>query len=165
VQLTKLPQIIARMQGSKYRIRKTLENLPQIQLRRIVDPSGDTGPFLITTYDDPQTAKGVNDALRAEGIVTFPQGMSNLLMTDWGLHLYYNIASLVKRTSADRRGFPWGLAENSGSEVQYAKGTCPVADSLFERSIILAIPSALTVHQEDDIIRAFEKVYQALLAS
>jgi dTDP-4-amino-4,6-dideoxygalactose transaminase len=164
VQLTKLPQIIARMHRSKYRIREALENLPQIQLRRIVDPNGDTGPFLITTYDDPKTAKRVNDALRAEGIVTFPQGVSNVLMTEWGLHLYYNIASLVKRTSVDRRGFPWGLAENSGSEVQYAKGTCPVADSLFERSIILAIPSSLTECEEDDIIRAFEKVYPAFLA-
>jgi hypothetical protein len=38
-----------------------------------------------------------------------------------------------------------------------------VADSLFERSIILAIPSSLTEREEDDIIRAFEKVYQALL--
>jgi len=165
VQLTKLPQIIAKMHGSKYRIRKALENLPQIKLRRIVDPDGDTGPFLITTYSDRKTAKQVNAALRAEGIVTFPQGVSNVLMTEWGLHLYYNIASLVKRTSVDRRGFPWGLAENSGSEVQYAEGTCPVADSLFERSIILAIPSSLTEREENDIIRAFQKVYRAILAS
>jgi dTDP-4-amino-4,6-dideoxygalactose transaminase len=164
VQLTKLPEIIARMRRSKYRIRRALENFPRIQLRRIVDPDGDTGSFLITTYADPKTARRVNEALRAEGIVTFPQGISNVVMTEWGFHLYYNIASLVKRTSVDRRGFPWGLTENSGSKTQYAKGTCPVADSLFERSIILAIPSSLTEREEDDIIRAFEKVYRALLA-
>ncbi len=164
VQLKKLPQIIACMHRSKYRIRKTLEDFPQIQLRKIVDPEGDTSSFLITTYADSETAKHVNKALRAEGIVTFPQGVTNVVMTDWGFHLYYNIASLVKRTSVDRRGFPWNLTENSSLTIQYAKGTCPVADSLFERSIILAIPSSLTERDEDDIIRAFEKVYQAILA-
>src|SRR5882762_6281049 len=112
--------------------------------------------FLIATYADAKTAGEVNKALRAEGIVTFPQGITNVPMTQWGLHLYYNIASLVQRTSVDCRGFPWNLAENSGLRAEYAKGTCPVADSLFERSIILAIPSSLTKRDEDDIIQAFE---------
>jgi dTDP-4-amino-4,6-dideoxygalactose transaminase len=163
VQLVKLPLIIARMHQSKYRIRKALEKFPQIRLRRIVDPAGDTAPFLITTYRDPETAKRVNHALRAEGVVTFPQGITNIVMTDWGFHLYYNIASLVKRTSADPGGFPWSLTENIGLMTEYAKGTCPVADSLFERSILLAIPSLLTERDEDDIIHAFEKVCRALL--
>lgn len=162
-QLVKLPQIIARMHRSKYRIRRALETFPQIRLRRILDPAGDTAPFLITTYSDPETAKRVNSALRAEGIVTFPQGITNVVMTDWGFHLYYNIASLVKQTSADTGGFPWSLAENAGLRTEYTKGTCPVADSLFERSILLAIPSLLTESDEEDIIRAFEKVSLALL--
>ncbi|MGH9451781.1 MAG: DegT/DnrJ/EryC1/StrS aminotransferase, partial [Terriglobia bacterium] len=114
-------------------------------------------------YADAETAKRVNRALRAEGIVTYPQGVSNVVMTEWGLHLYYNIASLVNQSSVDGHGFPWNLKENAGAKMQYAKGTCPVADSLFERSIILAIPSCLTASDEDDIIRAFEKVYRALL--
>ncbi|MCL5004933.1 MAG: DegT/DnrJ/EryC1/StrS family aminotransferase [Acidobacteria bacterium] len=163
VQLRKLPQIINNMRRSKCRIREALKRLSEIRLRRMVDPAGDTGCFLITTYADPETAKRVNEALRAEGIVTSPQGVSNVVMTEWGLHLYYNIPSLVKRTSVDGHGFPWSLQENAGSRTQYAKGTCPVADGLFERSIILAIPSSLTEQDEDDIIQAFEKVYRALL--
>lgn len=164
VQLSKLPKITGNMHRSKYRIRKALEKLPRIQLRKIVDTDGDTGPFLITTYADARTAQHVNKALRAEGIVTERQGISNIMMTEWGLHLYYNIASLVNRTSVDKRGFPWELAENAGLRIQYEKGTCPVADDLFERSILLAIPSSLTERDEDDIILAFEKVYRALLA-
>jgi 8-amino-3,8-dideoxy-alpha-D-manno-octulosonate transaminase len=163
VQLSKLPQITGSMRRSKSRIRKAIENFPEIRLRRIVDPAGDTSSFLITTYENPKTAKQVNLALRAEGIVTYPQGVTNIVMTDWGFHLYYNIVSLVNRTSADRGGFPWTLSENSGLRMEYAKGTCPVADSLFERSILLAIPSSLTHQDEDDIIRAFEKVRGALL--
>jgi 8-amino-3,8-dideoxy-alpha-D-manno-octulosonate transaminase len=165
VQLVKLPEITARMHRSKYRIRRALEKLPQIQLRKIVDPDGDTGPFLITIYKNAETAKRFNQALRAEGIVTYPQGITNIVMTEWGFHLYYKITSLVKQTSIDRSGFPWTLPANSGLRTEYAKKTCPVADGLFERSILLAIPSALTEKDENDIIRAFEKVYLALLAN
>ena len=165
VQLRKLPMVTGAMRRSKHRIRQALEAFPQVALRRIQDPAGDTGCFLITTYPDPQTARRVNLALRAEGIVTYPQGISNVLMTDWGLHLYYNIPSLVRRTSVDRAGFPWNLTENRGLGGDYAKGACPAADSLFERSIVLAIPSCLTRSDEDDIIRAFEKVLREHLSS
>jgi dTDP-4-amino-4,6-dideoxygalactose transaminase len=158
VQLKKLRRIIAHMRRSKYRIRRALEQYPQVRLRKIVDPAGDTGCFLITTYSNPETAQQVNKALRAEGIVTFPQGASNLVMTDWGLHIYSNIASLVGKTSVDRSGSPWKLAENAGLARDYGKGACPAADSLFERSIILAIPSCLTASDEHDIVRAFDKV-------
>jgi len=158
VQLRKLPRIIERMRNSKYRIRQALEKLPGIKLRRIVDPAGDTGAFLITTYQSANIAKDVNQALRAEGIVTHPQGLSNIRMADWGLHLYYNIVSLVQKRSVDKLGFPWALSENKGANVQYEKGTCPVADDLFERSIIMSIPSCLTPQDEEDIINAFNKV-------
>lgn len=158
VQLKKMPAIIEHMRASKYRIRKELEALPGVKLRRVVDPAGDTGAFLITTYETVTIAKQVNEALRGEGITTYPQGLSNIRMTDWGLHLYYNIVSLVKKRSADKMGFPWDLIENASSEKSYEKGTCPVADSLFERSIIMSIPSRLNSQDEDDIIHAFTKV-------
>jgi 8-amino-3,8-dideoxy-alpha-D-manno-octulosonate transaminase len=158
IQLKKLPVITSHMRRSKYRIRKALEQYPQVSLRRIMDPEGDTGCFLLTTFQDPETAQEINRALRAEGIVTFAQGVNNIVMTQWGLHIYYNIASLVNKTSVDERNSPWSLAENSQSHPEYRKGTCPYADSLFERSILLAIPSCLTERDEQDIIDAFGKV-------
>jgi 8-amino-3,8-dideoxy-alpha-D-manno-octulosonate transaminase len=165
VQLEKLPSIVAHMRASKYRIRRALEKYPEIKLRRVIDPGGDTGCFLLTTYREAETARRVNEMLRAEGIVTWPQGVSNVLMTQWGLHLYYNNVSLVRKRSNDRGGFPWSLAENKGLERNYAKGACPAADSLFERSILLAIPSCLTEQDEQDIIRAFDKTLKACRAS
>lgn len=162
VQLKKLARICAHMRKSKYRIRQALEKFSSVKLRRILDPLGDTGCFLITTYKDPETARRVNQALRAEGIVTSAQGISNIVMTDWGLHLYYNIVSLGDHSSLDGQGFPWKLEENRGLERNYKRGACPVADSLFERSILLPIPSCLTEKDEDDIIRAFDKVLRTL---
>ena len=142
-----------RRHRSKYRIREALAAYPGVKLRRIIDPDGDTGCFLITTYPDPATAKRVNQALIEEGITTYPQGVSNVVMTSWGLHLYYNIKSLVNKTSVDRAGTPWSLAENAGLARDYSKGTCPRADRLFETSILLPIPSCLTEQDESDISR------------
>jgi len=158
VQLRKLPAITGAMRASKYRIREALAAFPQVRLRRIQDPAGDTGCFLITTYETPDLAQRVQASLKAEGIGTYPQGVSNVVMTGWGLHLYYNIISLVRKTSVDPSGAPWNLAENRGLAGDYDKGACPVADSLFERSVLLPIPSCLTPADEDDIIRAFRKV-------
>jgi dTDP-4-amino-4,6-dideoxygalactose transaminase len=129
-----------------------------VQLRKILDPEGDTGAFLIVTFRNPDTAKRVNRALREEGIITSDQGLSNILLTEWGLHLYYRNKSLVEKASVDPGGFPWKLAENIKLQHNYTKGSCPVADDVFERSILLGIPSCLTTRDEDDIICAFRKV-------
>ncbi len=162
VQLRKLPRVIAKMHASKYRLREALQQHPQVKLRRIVDVAGDTGCFLLTTFRTPELAREVNRALRAEGIVTFAQGVSNIVMTEWGLHIYYNIPSLVQKTGVDKANSPWSLVENRDSRMEYSKGTCPYADSLFERSCLLAIPSCLTTRDEDDIIAAFDKVLAAV---
>jgi len=146
------------MKRSKYRIRRELEAYPAVRLRRIVDSEGDTGCFLISIYKSPETAKKISEALRAEGIATSSQGVNNVVMTDWGLHIYSNMTSLTNKTSVDKKGFPWNLSENKHSDTDYRKGTCPVADSLFERSILLAIPSCLTEQDEEGIIHAFRKV-------
>ncbi len=161
VQLRKLPKTIEAMRGSKYRIREAIAGLG-VGLRRIVDPAGDTGCFLITIYHDGKTAREVNRALRSEGIVTWPQGISNVVIEEgWGLHLYYNIVSLVRRASVDRCGMPWRLAENAQLVHDYAKGACPAADDLFSRSMLLPIPSCLSVKDEEEIIAAFHKVLRA----
>jgi dTDP-4-amino-4,6-dideoxygalactose transaminase len=162
VQLRKLPAIIGKMRASKYRIREALKRFPQVGLRRIMDERGDTSCFLLTTYPAPELARQVNQALRAEGIVTFSQGINDIVMTDWGLHLYYNIPSLVHKTGVDKRNAPWSLVENKDSRTEYGKGTCPRADSLFERTCLLAVPSCLTEKDENDIIAAFEKVLTAI---
>ena len=117
VQLRKLPKVIEKMHASKYRIRKALEQFPRITLRQIIDQPGDTGSFLITTFPTPEIAREVNAALRAEGIVTFTQACSNVMMTEWGLHIYSNIPSLVHKTGVDKANSPWSLAENRHSQT------------------------------------------------
>jgi len=162
VQLRKLPQVISRMRSSKYRILQSLNALPRVRPRKIIDPTGDTGGFLITTYPDEKTARQTCASMRANGIATVSPDTSNVVLADYGLHIYYNIASLVQKRGTDSRGTPWTLQENRSSEVSYQKGTNPVADDLFNRSILFTIPSCLNRQDEDDIIQGF---HQALVGS
>jgi 8-amino-3,8-dideoxy-alpha-D-manno-octulosonate transaminase len=157
VQLAKLPGTVGAMRRSKQRIRAALATMPEVKLRRLVDPSGDTSCFLLTIFRDGATAAAARDALRAEGIATHPQGVANILLKDFGFHAYYNITSLVQRTSVERGGFPWSHPANTGLGGSYGRGTCPVADDLFERTLMLPVASCLTQRDEDDIIAAMTR--------
>ena len=162
VQLRKLPQILSHMRRSKYRTRRELEPYTQVELRHVMDSRGDTGAFLITIYPNKTTAQWVNQALRAEGIAPGPMGQSNIIMSDWGLHVYYNLAGLFERSDIVRDGSSKRLQPKAWRVPEFRKGTCPVADDLFERSIIMAIPSCLTEKDEKEIIRSFQKVISAI---
>jgi dTDP-4-amino-4,6-dideoxygalactose transaminase len=162
VQLKKLPGTIERMHHSKYLIRRWLEAHPEVSLRRVMDRAGDTGCFLITIFPDATTAHAVNDRLRVLGIASASAETSNVILADYGMHVYYNIPALVHKVGTDERGSPWTLTENQGSNHSYAKGTCPRADDLFERSQLLAIPSCLSSSDEDQIIEAFQEAMDAV---
>jgi dTDP-4-amino-4,6-dideoxygalactose transaminase len=156
VQLRKLDGTIARMRHSKSRVRTFLEGQAEVRLRRLVDPKGDTSCFLITIYKDAKSARIVNERLRHHWICGSSPETSNLILVDYGLHIYFNIRALRKKVGRDSAGTPWTLEKNRDSAYDYGRGACPVADDLFERSQLLAIPSCLTKRDEDQIIEAFE---------
>jgi len=162
VQLRKLPSTIERMHHSKYKIRRWLESHPEASLRRVIDRAGDTGCFLLTIFPDAETAHAVNDRLRLLGIASVSAETSNVILSDYGMHIYYNIPALVRKIGTDGRGSPWTLTENQNSSYSYGKGACPRADDLFERTQLLAIPSCLSKSDEDEIIEAFQEAMDAV---
>jgi 8-amino-3,8-dideoxy-alpha-D-manno-octulosonate transaminase len=156
VQLRKLDATIERMRHSKSRVRKFLESRRNVRLRRLIDPAGDTSCFLITTYETPLAARTVNERLRFHSIVCSSPETSNVILANYGLHIYFNIAALRNKVGTDSAGTPWTLEMNRSSVYEYGRGACPVADDLFERSQLLTIPSCLTEQDEDQIIEAFQ---------
>ena len=153
VQITKLPKILERMRASKRRIRAMLEGTPGLAFRRLNDPEGDTGPFLIMILPDEAAAVSAAGKMKAAGLRNI------FRIADYGLHIYYNIPPLVGKTPLSAGGNPWHLAENRESVYDYGKGACPAADALFARSVLLPIPSRLTEDQEK---QAAEAVRQAV---
>ena len=143
VQLSKLPDILSNMRASRKRIKEMLSDVPGLGFRRLNDEDGQTGPFLIMILEDE--AKAISAAKKiVEG------GLHNVFrIADYGLHMYFNIPSLVGKVPLSPAGNPWKLQENKDSIYDYNKGACPVSDGLFARSILLPIPSKLTKEQEE----------------
>ena len=101
----------------------------------------------------------MNKALRAEGIVTHSQGISNILMTEWGFHLYYNIVSLRADDQCRSAGFPWNLRRMPVFGRNTQRGPALWRILSLNAAFFLRFRPSLTEHDENDIIRAFEKVH------
>lgn len=144
-QLRKLPRIVAHMRASKRRIK---QQLPGLNFRRMNDARGDTGPFLIFLMPDRAQAERATQRLVEAGIHNAKH------LAKYGLHLYYNIPGLVNKTPLSSAGDPWKLAQNAKSRTSYRKGTCPASDALFERGVMVPIPSRLTRRQEAQAVAA-----------
>jgi len=142
VQLTKLPNIVASMRASKKRIKTMLEGTNGLEFRRLNDEDGDTGSFLVFSLEEGDKAVKATKIMKEAGLHNI------FRIADYGLHIYYNIPSLVNKVSLSEAGNPWKLSENLKSVYDYSKGSCPASDALFDRSILLPIPSKLTNGQE-----------------
>ena len=160
-QLKKLDTITGAMRKAKYSLRSKLEGIPGLAFRRILDPNGDTGPFLLMIWKDRETCLGVVEKTRAAGVRTGNLGINNVPMTDWGLHIYYNNLSLVEKRSLSAAGRPWTDSLNAfAANYEYKKGTLPVLDDLIERSSLLSIPPLLSIEAIDTIGAEFARAAQ-----
>lgn len=151
VQFRKLPQIVAHMQASHRRIRQMLQDTPGLQLRPLNDPDGDAGPFLILLLDNATHAQGAAQRMRDLGL------HSAIRIADYGLHVYSNILTLTQKVPLSPAGNPWSLPDNAQSVYDYRRGACPQSDAIFDRSILLTIPSCLTRELETQAVEAIRE--------
>ena len=143
VQIGKIPAIIDHMRGSHCRIREMLAKaVPGLAFRRLNDPDGHTGPFMILILDNETHAVNTLRYIQENGLG------SSFRIADYGLHIYSNIAQLVHKVPLSPSGNPWDLEANRESVYDYCIGACPQSDELFVRSILVPIPSRLTEEQE-----------------
>lgn len=161
-QSRKLGQITGAMRKSKWRIRNALSDIPEIKFRHVIDPKGDSGPFMIMSFENGDICQRFMAAVHAEGIHGPAGSLSCLPMSEWGLHWYFNIPSLTEKRSNSRDGYPWSHPANAhASQIDYHRGNLPVCDDLHDRSGLISIASNLTDDDVDDIIRALRKVAAA----
>ncbi len=162
VQLTKLDGICKNMRTAKNQIKKAIADIDGIIPRTVIDQEGDAGSFLLLSFLKRETSLRFVKALRAEGIIADKGGMYPIHMDDWGLHIYYNIPSLVNKRGISKISV-WDLQENSDSDVSYKRGACPQLDSMLEKTVVMCIASNLNGQDVNDIIFAIRKVSDALL--
>lgn len=154
-QLNKLNKICGNMRSAKNRIKEAISGLPGITPRKVIDPSGDAGSFLMLSFEERERSLKFTKALR-ESIIADEGGMYPIHMDDWGLHIYYNIPSLKNKRGLSGIS-PWDLEENKNSNVSYETGTCPRLDSLVSRTVLICIASTLMDNDIEDIITAIKK--------
>ena len=155
VQLAKLDRIVSSMRRTKYTVREALLQIPGIGLRRIDDPAGDNGAFLITRYRDRAQAAQMATSLRALGLECGPDGRLVHHLPEWGFHIYSNIPQLVHHLSTSSDGFPWTHPLNAPSRYDYALGALPRSDELFSRSVLQIVPSNCTDEDIADLIAIY----------
>jgi len=151
VQLRKLPAIVEAMRNSKQRIKEMLAGVEGLTFRRLVDPEGDTGAFLICVLEDADRARRLAAALDDAGI------RASARIEDYGLHVMWNVRQLVDKVPLSPAGNPWSLPQNAQSDYCYERSACPQSADLFERSVLMPVPSTLTEEHERhaaDTIRA-----------
>lgn len=154
----KLEIITGAMRRLNRRLYEGLSGVADVQPRRVLDPSGDSGPFVLLIWPDRDTCLRMVNATRAAGVVTGPLGLNNIPMTDWGLHLYYNNVSLTQKRGINSAGRPWTDPANAfAAAYTYAQGTLNQADNLFNRTSLLSVAPALTDDACDRVIAIFHQ--------
>jgi 8-amino-3,8-dideoxy-alpha-D-manno-octulosonate transaminase len=161
VQLRKLPKIVAAMRKAKAQIKKALSGIEDITFRRLNDEKGDSGAFLIFTLPGADIARRFADAMNRENLYA---GLSQTTcVADFGMHVYFNIHSLVEKHSNSPEGFPWTLEANRASQYDYRKGALPHSDDLMDRSVVLPVPSVMTKQDVKDTIEGIRRIASRLL--
>lgn len=143
VQMEKLPLILNKTRRSHDRILRLIADIPGIRLRRLIDPNGTNGSFILLILESHVKAR--DTVLRLTEL-----GLPHVFrVAEYLLHVYSNIAPLVKKLPISPAGNPWSLLPCKGESYEYSKGACPRSDALFARAVIIPIASCLTPTQEE----------------
>lgn len=163
VQLKKLDTIVASMRSFKNELKAILSEYDGIETRHIADPKGDGGSFLKMIFKDKATSMKFKEGLLANGISVKKYGVYPIHMTEWGLHIYSKIPSLVHKKSICGHHSVWELEENKwAKDYTYSEGTLPVLDDYVQRTVLFCIASKLTEDQKDLIRSAFVNTCEQL---
>jgi 8-amino-3,8-dideoxy-alpha-D-manno-octulosonate transaminase len=151
VQLARLPAIVADMRANKRKLLEMLGPIDGLEPRHVPDPEGDGGSSVGWFAPDAAAAARFAEALVAEGI---PAGR----VYD-GLPVYANRAYQERSTAAPSRS-PWA---NHPVDVRYELGTCPVAEDLVARALLVLVGPDYTAADLEDVATAVHKVAAAVL--
>jgi len=152
-QLKKLKGLVETRQQAAERLSEGLKDLDGLRLPIVRDNCTHVYyvyPLIIDIDKLGVTRDLIIKALEAEGVSGLTAGYANIHL----LPMYQN------KIAYGSRGFPWNL-ESVRQDIDYAKGICPVAERLHEKTFIgfEICMYQLSDNDVDLIIRAFKKVW------
>jgi len=162
-QLKKLPKLVeARVRNAEYLAGKLNEILG---IRVAGKRPGATHVFYLQAALFDESAVGVSRdafirAVRAELPATELRETEGTLLSSGYVTPLHLLPLFQKRLAFGKNGYPFSLAKDR--TISYAKGSCPVTERMQEKELLkndLFRPPA-TESDLDDVVRAFEKVYE-----
>ena len=161
-QVQKLDEITGSMRARNRQLYAGLAQIPGAQPRHLPDPDGDSGPFVLITWPTADICRAMVERTRAAGVRPGPNGLGNIPMTDWGLHIYYNNVALVQKHGVNSAGRPWSDPLNAfAQDISYEKGALPVLDDLISRTSLIPIAPTLTAETCERIIAIYHQAAAA----
>lgn len=156
-QVQKLDDIVGKLRAVKKQIVQGIQDMPGLQMQRVVDPEGDVSTGVIFFLRNHEIAQKFSEALEAEGI---PNGnIYNGGFAD--RHIYCNWDYIMEQRMASPVGTPWNCSEYKGN-VSYDREMCPVTLDYLSRAISIGINQQMTEEDCADVVRAIAKVAQSL---
>lgn len=156
-QLKKLQRLVQSRQKAAERLTMGLKGLPG--LRVPIVKNGYTHayymyPMILDLKILGTNREWIHSALEAEGVQGLAAGYANI----------HRLPMYQKKIAYGRGGFPW-TADFCKRDVSYAKGICPVAEDLHDRTY-LGFEMCMNELKNEDIdliVAAFKKVWSFLV--
>jgi len=160
-QLTRLDDLLLRMNSNKSRIKNAISGIKGLTFRRLNDASGDTGIVLIFYVPSPELAGKFALALNAEGIGA--SSLHNKSVPDW--HVYNHWDMILNKWTSTLDGCPYSCPHyiEKGGKIEYSPEMNPKTLELLGRSVHIDIPPQLSVQDCDMIAGGIIKVSNAYL--
>ncbi len=159
VQLAKLEAVVNRFRTVRRRLVEQLKTYDEITPQKSNDIDGDIGYTLRFFPESVELGRRIADRLVAEGVSCAFRGRN--APPDW--HIYHDMYPVTLKAQSGAEGCSWHCPRyrERGGHVEYARGTCPVADDLFERAITLTLNQWYTEEEVDALAAAINRVLDA----
>lgn len=164
VQLQKLERLVEeRLTNCRY-LKEKLSQIPGIHIPPIRE--GATHSYYVQALLYKKNETGIErdkfiEAVSAELPATELRESEGTLLSYGGIKPLYMMPIFQKRIAIGDQGFPFSPKYYSGI-VNYEKGICPVAERLNEEEMVFHefMRPPIAKGDLDDVVRAFEKVYE-----
>ena len=163
-QLKKLSTLIEqRIENVKY-LEHRLSKIPCLHMPKIRSKSSHV--YYVHSIKFDQNVAGVSrdkfvDAVKAELMPIELRETEGVKIGSGYVKPLYLQSLYQKKWVYGKQGFPWNLYEN-GKKISYQKGICPITERMYEKELITheLIRPGMTKKDLDDVVRAFEKVWE-----
>jgi dTDP-4-amino-4,6-dideoxygalactose transaminase len=68
------------------------------------------------------------------------------------------MTNLLSKIGVTTKECPWTCPFNKDSIADFSSNTLPISNDILDRSMMLTMPPLLTQQDEEDVIKAFQKV-------